>query len=134
MQYAIRDTQYSPTALYICRERSTNQLFIMQNEPNFQKSQVNVTFLITVAYENKSNWTLGENEPNTNPISKARKCVSLGNVADLNTDGPVDYTDMMLFTDKWLFEEVLLAEDLNRDGFVSFIDFAIFANNWAWEQ
>ena len=30
--------------------------------------QVNVTSLITVAYENKSNWTLGENEPNTNPI------------------------------------------------------------------
>ena len=28
---------------------------------------MNVTSLITVAYENKSNWTLGENEPNTNP-------------------------------------------------------------------
>jgi len=30
--------------------------------------QMNVTSLITVEYENKSNWTLGENEPNTNPI------------------------------------------------------------------
>ena len=29
---------------------------------------MNVTSLITVAYENKSNWTLGENEPKTNPI------------------------------------------------------------------
>jgi len=40
----------------------------MQNEPNFRKSQMNLTSLITVDYENKSNWTLGENEPNTNPI------------------------------------------------------------------
>ena len=40
----------------------------MQNKPNLRKSQMNVTSLITVDYENKSNWTLGENEPNTNPI------------------------------------------------------------------
>jgi len=68
------------------------------------------------------------------PISKARKCVSLVNVADLNNDNSVNYMDMMLFTDKWPFEEVLLAEDLNRDGFVDFTDFAIFADNWHWEQ
>lgn len=53
-----------------------------------------------------------------------------GNIADLNTDDFVGYRDMMLFTDKWLFEAVLLAEDLDRSGFVNFIDFAIFANNW----
>jgi hypothetical protein len=29
---------------------------------------MNVTSLITVVYENKSNWKLGENKPNTNPI------------------------------------------------------------------
>jgi len=40
----------------------------MQNEPNFQKSQMNVNLYNTTDYENKSNWTLGENEPNTNPI------------------------------------------------------------------
>ncbi len=40
----------------------------MQNKANFRKSQMNVTSLITVAYENKSNWTLGENKPNSNPI------------------------------------------------------------------
>ena len=54
-------------ALHLSRTLYKSALF-MQNEPNFQKSQVNVTSLITVAYENKSNWTLGENEPNTNPI------------------------------------------------------------------
>ncbi len=40
----------------------------MQNEPNFQKSQMNVSIFSQKAYENKHNWTLGENEPNTNPI------------------------------------------------------------------
>ena len=42
---------------------------------------MNVTSLITVDYENKSNWTLGENEPKTNPIKpnfrKAKMNISL---------------------------------------------------------
>jgi len=45
----------------------------MQNKANFQKSQMNVTSLITVDYENKSNWTLGENKPNSNPIRTQSK-------------------------------------------------------------
>jgi len=40
----------------------------MQNEPNFRKSHMNVTSFITKHYENIANWTLGENEPKTNPI------------------------------------------------------------------
>lgn len=51
-----------------------------------------------------------------------------GNVADLNNDGFVDFTDF--FADKWLYEEILLPEDLNRDGIVNFADYAIFANNF----
>ncbi len=39
----------------------------MQNEPNFRKSQVNVRPLVIMNYERKSDWTLGENEPKTNP-------------------------------------------------------------------
>ena len=42
----------------------------MQNKPNFRKSQMNVSVYLQTAYENKSNWTLGENKPNSNPISK----------------------------------------------------------------
>ncbi len=34
---------------------------------------MNVTSLITVAYENKSDWTLGENKPNSKPISERPK-------------------------------------------------------------
>jgi len=36
----------------------------MQNKPNFQKSQMNVNPYNTENYENKPNWTLGENKPN----------------------------------------------------------------------
>jgi len=39
----------------------------MQNKPNFQKSQMNVNPYNTTDYENKSNWTLSENKPNSNP-------------------------------------------------------------------
>ena len=40
----------------------------MQNEPNFKKTKTNVTSAKIKDYENKPNWTLGENEPNSNPI------------------------------------------------------------------
>jgi len=39
----------------------------MQNKPNFPKSQMNVNPYNTTDYENKSNWTLGQNKPNSNP-------------------------------------------------------------------
>ena len=58
-----------------------------------------------------------------------------GNIADLNPDVNdandwVDYNDMLLLTDKWLSNEVLLAEDLDRNGVVDFADYAILVNNW----
>jgi hypothetical protein len=40
----------------------------MQNEPNFPDAQMNVNKVLTKDYGNNANWTLGENEPKTNPI------------------------------------------------------------------
>jgi len=54
--------------LHLSRILYKSPLF-MQNKPNFQKSQMNVTPYNTTDYENKSNWTLGESKPNSNPIS-----------------------------------------------------------------
>jgi len=45
----------------------------MQNKPNFQKAQMNVSPVVTREYKNISNWTLGENKPNTNPIQTQNK-------------------------------------------------------------
>ncbi len=44
-----------------------NKLF-MQNEPNFRKSQVNVTDLMTREYVQMDTWSIRKNEPKTNPI------------------------------------------------------------------
>ena len=46
---------------------------IMQNKPNFRKAKMNLNFYSTEDYENKSNWKLGENKPNTNPIQTQYK-------------------------------------------------------------
>ncbi len=45
----------------------------MQNEPNFTDVRMNVNKVLTKEYENKTNWTLGENEPKTNPIKANRR-------------------------------------------------------------
>jgi len=54
----------------------------------------------------------------------------VGNIADLDNDGDVDYNDLKLFTDQWPVEQALLAEDLDRNGKVDFKDYAIFGNEW----
>ena len=60
--------------LHLSRTLYKSALF-MQNKPNFQKSQMNATSLVAMAYENIANWTLGENKPNSNPI-KAKQTQS----------------------------------------------------------
>jgi len=40
----------------------------MQNKPNFLDAQMNVSFILTTNYENISDWSLGQNKPNSNPI------------------------------------------------------------------
>jgi len=39
----------------------------MQNEPNFRKSQMNVSYYITMEYEKRTLGERGKNEPKTNP-------------------------------------------------------------------
>ena len=46
------------------RNRECASLSIMQNKPNFQKSQMNVSIYLQTGYENKSDWTIGKNKPN----------------------------------------------------------------------
>ncbi len=58
----------------------------MQNKPNFRKSQMNVSILLQMDYENKSNWTIGQNKPNSNPnkpnLRKAKMNVNLYVIED----------------------------------------------------
>ena len=55
---------------------------------------------------------------------------TVGNIADLDNDGDLDCNDVKLFSEKWLYQQVLLAGDLDRNGDVNFIDFSILGNEW----
>ncbi len=57
------DYEQSTTKDYV-----RNYKLFMQNEPNLC-----VFWAVSGDYENKHNWTLGENEPNTNPIYEMPK-------------------------------------------------------------
>jgi len=48
-------------------ERTLQIHLFMQNKPNFQKSQINVTDLITREYGKMDTWSSGKNKPNSNP-------------------------------------------------------------------
>jgi hypothetical protein len=43
-----------------------NNLF-MQNEPKFRKVKFNVTEVLTTDYDQMDTWSIGKNEPKTNP-------------------------------------------------------------------
>jgi hypothetical protein len=63
----------SLSPLHLSRTLYKSTLF-MQNKANFRKSQMNVNPYNTKDYENKSDWTLGENKPKqtqTKPIFKS---------------------------------------------------------------
>jgi len=47
----IRPYIYVPIRHYICREPSTNQLFFMQNKPNFTEGKIDAKCLFTEDYE-----------------------------------------------------------------------------------
>ncbi len=53
----------------------------MQNKPNFPDTQMNVSIFSQMDYENKSDWTIGQSKPNSNPIKpnfqKAKMNVNL---------------------------------------------------------
>ena len=60
--------------------------------------------------------------------------LKVGNIADVDNNGKVDYKDFIDFAKKWQFQQFLLSEDLNRDGSVDLFDFTIFGNNWPWQE
>ena len=61
------------SALYICREPSTNHLLFMQNKPNFRKAKMNVNAFSQKDYENETTFRpkkTNPNKPNSPPILK----------------------------------------------------------------
>jgi len=54
-------------ALHLSRTLYKSALF-MQNKPNLVRRRRIANVFCTMTYENKCNWTLGQNKPNSNPI------------------------------------------------------------------
>jgi len=68
-------------------------------QTQFPKSQMNVNPYNIKAYENKSNWTLGENKPNSNP-NKANSRKAQMNVNSLITKDYIKYDDFAVQKNK----------------------------------
>jgi len=56
-----------------------------------------------------------------------------GNPADFNIDRSVNFADFVEFSDKWSAEQSCIY-DLLTDGMVDFADLRIFAENWLWQR
>ena len=56
-----------------------------------------------------------------------------GNPADFDIDGNVDFADFAAFAYKWFAQESCI-EDLNGNNVVDFTDLHIFADNWLWQR
>ena len=54
-------------------ERSLQIQLFLTNKPNFQKSQMNLSAVITMNYEQMDTWSRGKNKPNSNPIQSQYK-------------------------------------------------------------
>ncbi len=76
---------FTKSPLYICREFSRNRPFYAK-QTQFPKKSNDVSFFYTMDYENISDWTLGENKPNSNPnkpnLQKAKMNVNLYVIED----------------------------------------------------
>jgi len=56
-----------------------------------------------------------------------------GNMADFDIDGSVNFLDFAEFSNKWFTQEFCI-EDLSNNGVVDFGDLKMFADNWLWQQ
>jgi len=59
---------------------------------------------------------------------------TVGSAGDLNHDNAVNLQDVAIFVEKWLVQEVLLAEDIDRNGAVDFRDLAGLLSDLSWQD
>ncbi len=90
----------------------------MQNKANFRKSQMNVNPYNTTYYENKSNWTLGENKPNSNPIKPNFRRAQM-NVSSLITKDYRKYDDFAVRKNKPNSNPISVKPKMSANVFVT---------------
>jgi hypothetical protein len=55
------------------------------------------------------------------------------NIADLDENMLVDFTDYAAFANQWLSEGTGLPGDFDDSGQVNWLDLKVFVDNWLWE-
>ncbi len=77
----LRISDFASLGIFTLVENPLQINLFMQSKPNFRKSQMNLSILLQMDYENKRNWTIGQSKPNSNPIKpnfrKAKMNVNL---------------------------------------------------------
>ena len=69
----------------------------------------------------------GTAEASMSPLDIGHKC-------DLNHDDVINEADFYYLFDRWLDDDVLLAEDVDRDQMFDFVDFSECANGFLWAE
>jgi pectin methylesterase-like acyl-CoA thioesterase len=59
---------------------------------------------------------------------------TVGNIADFNNDGMVDFKDYSYMSETWQQNQTLLPEDIDRNNYVDILDFVLFATEWLWQS
>jgi hypothetical protein len=65
--FVLRISYFAGLGIFTTVKSSLQIRLFMQNEPNFRKSQMNVNKVLTKDYDTKDTWSIGKNEPKTNP-------------------------------------------------------------------
>jgi hypothetical protein len=59
---------YALVAIRSTNSYVRNYKLFLQNEPKFRKVKLNVNKVLTKDYDKMNTWSIGKNEPKTNPI------------------------------------------------------------------
>ncbi|MCK4292237.1 MAG: right-handed parallel beta-helix repeat-containing protein [Planctomycetes bacterium] len=68
------------------------------------------------------------------PQASMSRDAEKGNAADIDYDGSVGLSDFGRLAQKWRIEKELLAEDLDRNGVVDFSDVMLMGWQWLWQE
>ena len=103
----------------------------------FFDGRIRITFLNIAAVDGLTGLSQGNGVPlyfNESNLSAYDLCKPPIR-GDFNTDGKVDFSDMLIFANHWLQSNCAVpywcdGTDLNQNGSVNFTDFAEFAQHW----
>jgi hypothetical protein len=86
-----------------------NQIHLfMQNKPNLRKTQMNITFLLTKAYKNKTLGRRGKNKPNQSQFQNSAQAVGISNIEQemlklIILCGQIIYHFIVMLSVAWMY-------------------------------